>query len=138
MSIDPQYDLLYVEYVVAEQARDNAYDEMLDRRGKYIDLYGLDMEADERNGNDEMGDLLNAIDNTDVEFWQWHNNVNQRYSNAAAAFGQRMGMPEQELLRIFNARYGTMKEIAAAQIDWVRHATDGLYDQSWFSSTGEL
>jgi hypothetical protein len=111
---------LYWEYVVAENAREAVYDEMLTRRGDYIELYGLDPNTTEGQ------ELIDAIDQTDTEFWQWHDIVNQRYSNAALALGQALHMSEQELLRAFNVRYGVHKDMAA-EIDWERQGNVGLY-----------
>jgi hypothetical protein len=114
---------LYVEYRLAHAAREMAYDEMLTRRGDYIELYGLDMEAE------GSSDLLDTIDNTDWEFWQFHNNVNQRYANAAEAFGRAVAMSEQDVLRAFGGQGADL-----VQIDWDAHENDGLHQPERYTS----
>jgi hypothetical protein len=120
---------LYVEYRLADAAREQAYDEMLTRRSDYIELYDLDMDADYRNQNDAMYNLLNAIDNTDWEFWQFHNAVNQRYSNAAEAFGRAVAIPVDQLHERFG---GHNKDLVT--IDWAAHETEGLYQPERYTS----
>jgi hypothetical protein len=117
------------EFMLADNAHERAYDEMLERRGCYIELYGLDMDADQRNGNDNMFDLLNAIDNNDTEFWDHHNTVVQRWENARAAVMQ-YGIGQDEVLTLYSSRYGS--QFSKYDIDWDRYQHDGLFDDQWF------
>jgi hypothetical protein len=117
---------LYIEYRLAETARESAYDEMLTRRGDYLELYasaGMVVDVD---------DELDAIDQTDWEFWQFHNAVNQRYSNAAEAFGRAVAMGEQEVLRTFG---GNNPDLVT--IDWDAHQNDGLHQPERWPSKAQ-
>lgn len=128
----PELESLYIEFMLADHARELAYDEMLTRRGDYIELYGFDMDADTITSTDTMFDLLNAIDNTDVEFWQFHTAVNQRYSNAAAAFALAYGSTEQLLRQQF-----CNQETNVVEIYWQDHQNEGLHQPERWTSKAQ-
>jgi hypothetical protein len=73
--------------------------------------------------------LLDAIDQADWEFWQFHNAVNQRYSNAAEAFGRATGLTEQQVLRMYGGHNTDLVEI-----DWDAHQNDGLHQPERYTS----
>jgi hypothetical protein len=110
------------EYILADAAWEMSYDEMLERRAQYLELYrsvGIELEDDE----------LDEIDNNDVEFWQFHSNICQRLDNAKLAVKKTFDLSSMnEVQTTFSSKYGT--ETSKVEIDWEAHRYDGLYDKN--------